>query len=133
LFELIGVSIPSSISYEFRSVEVKETAFRLDGVFWPDAITTDTPVYVVEVQFQRDEQLYVRLFTEVMTFLRQNPTVRYWQVVVLYGSRACEPRDMGAYAPFVALPQVQRVYLDELAETERESKDPRDLGTFYNV
>jgi predicted transposase/invertase (TIGR01784 family) len=123
LFELIGVPIPLSTSYEFRSVEVKQTAFRLDGVFWPNAITAETPVYIVEVQFQRDEQLYARLFTEVMTFLRQNPTVRYWHVVVMYGSRACEPRDVGAYEPFVALPQFQRVYLDEVAETERESME----------
>jgi len=123
LFELINTPVPSSVSYEFRSVEVKQTAFRLDGVFWPESITAETPVYVVEVQFQRDEQLYARLFTEVMTFLRQNPTVRYWQVVVMYGSRACEPRDATAYEPLLALPQVQRIYLDELAEADGESME----------
>ena len=51
LFELIGTPIPASASYEFRSVEVKQTAFRLDGVFWPTTITEAAPVYVVEVQF----------------------------------------------------------------------------------
>jgi len=75
----------------------------------------------VEVQFQRDEQLYRRLFAEVMLFLRQNPTVRQWQIVVMYGDRTCAPRNDTAYTALLGLPQVHLVYLNELASTATES------------
>ena len=35
LFELIEQSVPNADRYRFDSVEVKETAFRIDGVFLP--------------------------------------------------------------------------------------------------
>ncbi len=45
LFELIGHENPKAESYTFRSVELKQTAFRIDGVFLPEGGTTDAPVY----------------------------------------------------------------------------------------
>ncbi|MEA5565699.1 DUF2887 domain-containing protein [Anabaena sp. UHCC 0399] len=39
-FELIGYS-----GYQFRSVEIKQTAFRIDGVFLPTAKNPDQTVY----------------------------------------------------------------------------------------
>ncbi|PSO49450.1 MAG: hypothetical protein BRC33_06865 [Cyanobacteria bacterium SW_9_44_58] len=35
LFELIDVSVANSEGYQFRSVEIKQTAFRIDGLFAP--------------------------------------------------------------------------------------------------
>lgn len=122
LFELIGQSNSDADSYTFRSVELKQTAFRIDGVFLPrDTDLAKNPAYFVEVQFQRDEQLYARLFTEALIFLRQNPAVQHWYVVVMYGDRSCEPRNIGAFAPLLNLPQVNIIYLNELAETDTES------------
>jgi len=34
-FELLGQSSVDAEAYEFLSVEVKQTAFRIDGVFLP--------------------------------------------------------------------------------------------------
>ena len=121
LFELIGEVNAQSSAYTFRSVELKQTAFRIDGVFLPDPRTADSPVYFVEVQFQRDRQLYSRLFSEVMIFLRQNPTVQHWRVVAIFGDRTCEPRAVGAHESLLSLPEVQRLYLNELAEEPSES------------
>ena len=89
--------------------------------FYPTLPTSEPTVYFVEVQFQRDEKLYGRLFAEVMLFLRQNPEFRAWQVVVIYGDHTCSPRDSRPYESLLALPQVQLLYLNELAETESES------------
>jgi predicted transposase YdaD len=35
LFELIGEPVENAVGYKFESVEVKEKAFRFDGIFYP--------------------------------------------------------------------------------------------------
>lgn len=115
-FELIGqTSIPG---YQFKSIEVKQTAFRIDGVFLPPADSLEQPVYFVEVQFQKDPQLYHRLFAEVFLFLKQNPTVVNWQAVVFYAKRSLEPENRATYQVLLSSLQVQRFYLDELPQAE---------------
>lgn len=121
LFELIGELNEQSSRYVVCSVELKQTAFRIDGVFLPEPPSGEAPVYFVEVQFQRDEQLYGRLFDEVMTFLLQNPRFAQWRVVMIFGDRACEPRTAGAHGSLLTLPEVERLYLDELVEEPSES------------
>jgi predicted transposase/invertase (TIGR01784 family) len=56
-FEIIGRSPGEALAYEFRSVEIKQTAFRIDGVFIPVASDERSPIIFTEVQFQRDEIL----------------------------------------------------------------------------
>lgn len=58
LFQLIGESPSLAENYQFQSIEIKELAFRLDGVFLPDENLPDYPIYFVEVQFQKDEDFY---------------------------------------------------------------------------
>ncbi|CCH95993.1 conserved hypothetical protein [Microcystis aeruginosa PCC 9717] len=41
LFQLLGKSPNLAQNYQFKSVEIKELAFRLDGVFIPDADPPD--------------------------------------------------------------------------------------------
>lgn len=62
-FELINNPPETANSYQFSSVEIKQTAFRIDGVFLP--IQEDNPIYFVEVQFQSDTELYSRLLSEI--------------------------------------------------------------------
>jgi predicted transposase/invertase (TIGR01784 family) len=114
-FELIGQ--PPRSGYQFQSVEVKQTAFRIDGVFLPPTETPDQPVYFVEVQFQKDPQLYRRLFAEVFLYLEQNPSVVHWQAVVLYAKQSLEPSDTVAYQVLLNSPHVQQFYLKELLRT----------------
>ena len=70
-FELIGNSPQLAETYTFCSIEVKQTAFRIDGVFVPREDEQD-PIYFVEVQFQNDTEIYSRLFSEIYLYLRQN-------------------------------------------------------------
>ena len=44
--------------YQFSSVEVKQLAFRIDGVFIPQEDNPEIPIYFVEVQFQPDKKFY---------------------------------------------------------------------------
>jgi predicted transposase/invertase (TIGR01784 family) len=56
LFELIGQPLEKAEHYKFTSVEVKEKAFRFDGIFMPD--NREQPIYFVEVQFQDKPNFY---------------------------------------------------------------------------
>lgn len=62
-FELIDRQASEASAYEFASVELKQTAFRIDGVFLPIVNQREQPIYFLEVQFQKDPELYARLFS----------------------------------------------------------------------
>ena len=74
VLELAGASPSDAVGYEFRSVELKQTAFRIDGVLIPTQDNQNQPTYFVEVQFQRDDRLYHRFFAELFLYLAQNPS-----------------------------------------------------------
>lgn len=120
-FELIGQRPAQAEVYEFRSVEIKQTAFRIDGVFIPLPKAKTEPIIFVEVQFQKDPSFYFRFFSEIMLYLRQYEPVNDWQAVVIYPFRKIEPPEMPAYRDLIALPKVQRIYLDELEVTPEQS------------
>jgi predicted transposase/invertase (TIGR01784 family) len=67
------------------------------------------------VQFQKDESLYHRFFTESMMYLNRNQS-QYddWYCVVIFPSRNLEPNDTRTHRIFLNSDQVQRIYLDEL-------------------
>jgi predicted transposase YdaD len=50
MFELLGQSPDFAQGYQFESVEVKQVAFRLDGVFLPKPDTVHQTVIFLEVQ-----------------------------------------------------------------------------------
>ncbi|MDZ8054624.1 MAG: Rpn family recombination-promoting nuclease/putative transposase [Aulosira sp. ZfuCHP01] len=87
----------------------------LNGVFLP--IQEESPIYFVEVQFQPDSDIYLRLISEVALYLRQNKPKNPWRGVVIYPSRDI---DVGDKEHFLELFQSQRIsiiYLDELGES----------------
>jgi predicted transposase/invertase (TIGR01784 family) len=114
-FELIGQAASDASGYEFRSVEIKQTAFRLDGVLLPIG-TTHRPVYFSEVQFQKDPQLYHRFFAELFLYLDQHPTTHDWQGILIYPDRRLEPDDTRLHQVLLDSPKVRRVYLNEFSE-----------------
>ncbi|PNW38868.1 UNVERIFIED_CONTAM: hypothetical protein BEN50_15570 [Euhalothece sp. KZN 001] len=118
-FELIQETNPSS--YQFDSVEVKQTSFRCDGVFLPDENTAETPIYFVEVQWQKDETLYGRLFSEIFLYLRHHPEQQFWRAVLIYPQRSSEGTIDPAYEVLINSEQVKRIYLEDLQETQPDS------------
>jgi hypothetical protein len=65
LFDLLEISIPQVEQYHFRSVELKQTAFRLDGLFCTPENNLELPLFFVEVQFQSEADFYSRFFGEI--------------------------------------------------------------------
>ncbi len=117
-FELAGLSVPDAGGYSFISQEVKQTAFRFDGIAEPPTDRPDAPRGYIEVQFQAEGGFYPRFFTEILLHLRQNPSPRPWLAVVIYPTQTIE-RLSPATAPFMNLPNLHRVYLDRLPLLER--------------
>ncbi|MEA5551609.1 Rpn family recombination-promoting nuclease/putative transposase [Anabaena cylindrica UHCC 0172] len=117
LFELLEKSPELAAHYEFSSVEIKELARRIDGVFLPKVEYPEDPIYFVEVQFQNDDDLYWRLITEVFLYLNQYKPDKKWQAVVLWAKRSLDPGIPFAYQTSLATGQIHVVYLDELTDT----------------
>lgn len=110
-FALIGRNKLDASGYAFKSVELKETSFRLDAVFAP--LVSDDFTYFVEVQFQRDALFYARLLAEVFLYLKQFQ-VKKWRVVVIYPNRNAEQEDLGSFSELLNTNLIQRIYLNEL-------------------
>jgi predicted transposase/invertase (TIGR01784 family) len=89
LFELIAEPPEAADQYTFDAIEVKETSFRMDGVFMPPSPAGI--VYFCEVQFQTDELLYERMNAEIGVFVYRN-RVQFsdWAAVAIYPSRKVE-------------------------------------------
>jgi predicted transposase/invertase (TIGR01784 family) len=125
LFDLTGEVPPNAdpcgiceaARYRFDSVEVKESSFRIDGVFLPPEDALSQSVFFAEVQLQKDEALYQRFFSEIFLFLRRSE-VAYgdWAGVLIYGSRSMEPSSSVWYRSLLLSSQVSRIYLDELGD-----------------
>ncbi|MDZ8106281.1 MAG: Rpn family recombination-promoting nuclease/putative transposase [Nostoc sp. DedQUE12a] len=121
LFELVDQPPPEAENYQFESVEVKETAFRIDGVFLPPANAVSKIVFFAEVQFQKDEDLYHRFFSELFLFLYRH-SIRYddWFGVLIFPSRNLEPSNLTIHRALLESGQVRRVYLDELGDLREQ-------------
>ncbi|MFM7602990.1 MAG: DUF2887 domain-containing protein [Pseudanabaena sp.] len=63
LFELVGLPPETAAGYRFTSVEIKEKAFRFDGIFIPEAL--DKNIWFVEVQFQKRAEFYWEFVGEI--------------------------------------------------------------------
>ncbi len=100
-------------SYCFVSEEIKQTGFRIDGLFKPNEQNPNYPLIFAEVQAQPDEQFYGRLFTEITLYLYQQKIQRPWLALVIYPKRSLEKHSGIAFEPFMQLPQLHRIYLED--------------------
>ncbi|MGB3637320.1 MAG: Rpn family recombination-promoting nuclease/putative transposase [Rivularia sp. (in: cyanobacteria)] len=116
LFEILQQSPNQASHYEFSSVEIKELARRIDGLFLPKPEYPQDPIYFVEVQYQRDDDLYWRLITEAFVYLNQYRPDKSWKAVVLWSKRSLDPGIPIAYRTSLSDGQIQVIYLDELTD-----------------
>jgi predicted transposase/invertase (TIGR01784 family) len=113
LFQLLPSLPTNADGYRFDSVAVKEPKFEIDGVFLPSE--SDGVVYFCEVQFQKDEQLYERVFAEAfLYFYRNRDRFSDWQAVIIYPSRSTEQAKLRPYQDLLNSDRVNRIYLNEL-------------------
>jgi predicted transposase/invertase (TIGR01784 family) len=119
LFELLDEVPDTASRYRFESVAVKEPTFTIDGVFLPPESEPPGTVFFAEVQMQKDDRLYERLFSESMAhFYRNRDYYSDWQAVVIYPSRSIEQSETHPYRALLNSDQLHRVYLNELGVIE---------------
>jgi predicted transposase/invertase (TIGR01784 family) len=127
LFELLPNPPEDADRYRFDSVEVKETSFRIDGVFLPP--NRFGLLYFCEVQFQLDEYLYERLMAEIHLYARsRRDEFSDWRAVVIYPSRSVEQSRLEIVADSLASGKITRIYLDDLLKLKQELSMPLALA-----
>lgn len=100
-------------SYRFASEEIKQTAFRMDGLFKPIEDNQEHPLIFAEVQYQPDADFYGRFFSEITLYLYRQKPARRWLALVIYPERSTEKAAGIEFEPFMSLPQLQRIYLED--------------------
>lgn len=108
----------SGDSYCFVSEEIKQTAFRLDGIFKPLTDNPNQPLIFAEVQYQPDDEFYGRFLNEVLLYLYRQKPNRTWLALVIYPSRKVEKLGGVELNPFMTLPQLRRIYLEDYRDCQ---------------
>lgn len=110
--ELLALKF-NGASYCFGSEEIKQTAFRIDGIFKPLTDNPQQPLIFTEVQYQPDEDFYGRFFSEITFYLYRQKPKRPWLALVIYPTRSVEKTAPVEFRPFMALPMLRRIYLED--------------------
>ncbi len=114
VFDLTTWPKPVNVAYSFQSVEVKQAAFRIDGVFMPPDGQLECPLIFAEVQYQKDPKIYARLVSEIALYLYQTAPRHDWRAVVIFPNQNTEPRGSEHYREFFDSGRIQAIYLDQL-------------------
>ena len=113
LFELLGESVDDAAHYQFISAEIKEKAFRFDGIFMPDR--EDKPLYFAEVQFQNKPDFYWEFIAEINLYLNQYKPVQDWKAIALFAQRRFEVASLTIYQrELINSGRIIPLYLDEV-------------------
>ncbi|AFY61000.1 DUF2887 domain-containing protein [Synechococcus sp. PCC 6312] len=106
--------LPANCEFEYSAPVVKESEYRIDGVFTPVAEDPGLPIVFIEAQMQPDAGFYGRFFAEVHVYLHQYQVIRPWQGLLILASRQHE---LGVDVPYRLYleQQVQKLYLEDLA------------------
>ena len=119
LFELIDRPIADAEGYQFTTAEIKEKAFRFDGIFIPT--TDDKPIFFLEVQFQPKNDFYWEYLSEIFLYLNQYRPANKWQAVAIFAKRNCEPEIIEHVQEMITSNRIIRVYLEDWLQQEVNS------------
>jgi len=125
LFELAGLPVPPAGAYRCGAVEVKQAAFRLDGLMQPGDDDEDLPLVVVETQFRTEKHFYARWLAAIFLYLYRHKVRRPWRAVVVYPERATATNPGPAHAPLEQTGLLYRVYLRDLIDGRASSPGVR--------
>ncbi|MFN9226800.1 MAG: DUF2887 domain-containing protein [Pseudanabaena sp.] len=100
--------------YKFGSAEIKEKAFRFDGIFMPEA--NDKPIFLAEVQFQPKEDFYSEFLAEIFLYLNQYRPIQDWQAIAIFARHNSEPAPDKFCQELINLGRIKRVYLEDLPQ-----------------
>lgn len=108
LLELVGEN-PTANSYHFEAPEVKQAAFRFDGMLIPTG--ADQPLYFIECQFYKDKYFYFKYFAKIMLYFKQKHYDGDWRAIVLFARPSLDPGVAKTYQAFQDSGQIAQLYL----------------------
>ena len=122
-FQLIGKKETDLAAYEFIAPEIKQKAFRLDGLFSTKKEHSNLPLYFLEVQFYQETDFYDRLFPSIFLYFSQyKPENPQWKAIVIFDKKSHDVEIPERYQEIVTT-RLQRIYLDQIP-----SQKPQDIG-----
>lgn len=119
LFELLQQPDLSQKYKPYTSVEVKEKAFRMDGVLFP--LITTFPLLFVEVQMQLDRDLFRCVFAEVSLFVHQQNYAKAWKVLLIFKDPSVEPPLDPIHQTLKTQGILEIRYLNDLLHTQKDT------------
>jgi predicted transposase YdaD len=114
VFELAGLAVPPPGAYRMHAEEVKQTAFRLDGVLLPDPGTPGLPLVFAESQFYADPWFYARWLASIFLYLFRQRVTGPWRAVVVFPDRSFDIGETRPYDDMNRGGTLHRVYLEDL-------------------
>jgi predicted transposase/invertase (TIGR01784 family) len=120
-FELIGEANTNPHIYDFKSQEIKQSGFRLDGIFAPPKRNRNQPTYFVEAQCYKDKKFYERFFTSIILYFSQYPPYNpNWYAIVVFDTRKNDVI-FPEYLNVLKQGHLKCFYLNEMGEDAYES------------
>ena len=120
-FNLISADLTHISNYKFIALELKETSFRLDGLFVTKENHEQYPLYFVEPQFYEEDNFYDRVFPSIFLYFHQyHPLNEDWFAVIIFDTRSNDVVIPPRYRELVQN-RLIRIYLDEISEDMRNS------------
>ena len=120
-FRLMDLPEGQAVDYRFDAVELKETSFRLDGIFLPQR--PGDAFFFLETQLYRDDGFYRNWLAKLLLYVQQHRVETDWRGLVLFGSRGQEPSQTPGLQEWLASGRIRRVFLDELPDYPDGSLD----------
>lgn len=123
-FELLDKPEIADLYEGYSSKEVKEKAFRLDGVLAPKQIPPALflPLIFAEIQMQLDPDFYRRLWAEIFLYLSEYKYTERWKAVVIFKDKQAEPKRDTAYQALFEAGLIEVIYLKTfLKNIQRDS------------
>jgi predicted transposase/invertase (TIGR01784 family) len=120
-FELIGEANTDPQIYDFKSQEIKQRGFRLDGIFIPPNRNRNQPTYFVEAQCYKDQKFYKRFLTSIILYFNQYPPYNPdWYAIVVFDTRKNDV-PFPEYLNALRQAHLKCFYLNEMGEDAYES------------
>jgi predicted transposase/invertase (TIGR01784 family) len=131
-FQLLGMSADAAANlaarYQYKALEFKETAHRVDGVFLPKE--AGLPIYFLEVQFYSLPSVYADILVKAYTYLKQHDPAQEFCGVVLFADRNLEPKTLTPYQAALDAGLIRRFFLDDMPEL---ANAPLGLSILYLI
>jgi predicted transposase/invertase (TIGR01784 family) len=108
-FELIGKPASEAAGYIMKSIELKDSAVRLDGAFIPIE-GNPGPVYLWEAQFKKVKGFYANLHTKMSRYWSHFDDERPIVCVAIFPNESCEWTGTQPHLALENNQQLKRIY-----------------------